>query len=120
MAGDYCLLFLTDFIRQKQNKIKLLHEDEKLMKNQILKYISIPSSIIDAKTIMEKNDFKCLYQQNSIFMDWELENDGEVIIEHLDYLYCKIKKGNLQWIVTIVHENNVVTKICVSRKYIFV
>ena len=99
--------------------------DAKAMKEEILKQVPIGSSIYDAKIIMEKNCFKCAMYKNSGFLEKgdSYGNDplGKKDISHegVDFLYCGNDEASglyvmKEWMVMIVHQNEVVSNVYVN------
>jgi hypothetical protein len=105
-----------------QNGKIRMHDDAKSMKAEVLQKVPIGSSIQDAKPIMEENGFRCEMHNNGGFVERQ-ENDpsgkGSILHDNADFLLCG-KRGTpflsvfREWIVIIVHKNEVVSDIFVN------
>lgn len=100
-----------------QKRMKM-HNNEKAMKQEIAKQISIGSTIEDARRIMEANGFKCELMERASFAD--KDHDGRIVSRrNLDFLWCDKEKGtwffcDRRWQVVIVHERGIVNEIVVA------
>ena len=114
------ILIITSlaFCQDQQDKMKL-YKNPKDMKQEIIKYIPIGSSIKDAQRIMEANGFKCELKHGSFTVVNAGEPGPGVVYHNMDYLYCD-KEVNSEifslrrWQISIVHKDGVVSDVFMS------
>ena len=99
-----------------------MYDDKKSMKEELLKFVPVGSSVQDAKRIMEENGFACeMYTNDSSIETFENDPLSERTITHdnADFCYCDKRRTPFQlvareWKVMVVHKNNVVSDIYVN------
>ncbi len=87
--------------------------DTLLMKNEILRFIPIGTSVEQAKKVLKKNGVKSKTLEDSKF------SVGSIMIRDIDYLYCdKSKSGGWmitkRWQFALVYETEKITAVWVS------
>lgn len=91
-------------------KIELGGNPEKV-KNSILKIIPVGSNINNARILMEKNGFKCIFMKDSSF------SESGKVYDNIDFLYCDLEKGFIigrRWQVAIIIKDLSVSEVLVS------
>ncbi len=125
------------FLDEEQNKKLQMYEDTKVikkairmdfdaksMKEEILKQVPIGSSIYDAKHTLEENCFGCEMYKNGSFTEKRWEDPkglgrGNVSHYNEDFLSCRKHETPYlyvmeEWMVIIVHHNDVVSDVFVN------
>jgi hypothetical protein len=100
------------------------YDEPDKMEKEILRYISIGGSIIDAKAVMERNKFNCKYSENATFVR-ERGTPGNLkqTLYKGDFLYCYRERAFLiayqKWQAAIVYDRNKnVTAVVVSSGWV--
>ncbi|MDY6785131.1 MAG: hypothetical protein SW833_21740 [Cyanobacteriota bacterium] len=117
----FCIAILISSCWAKMTKFKF-YEDPDLMEQEIQRFISLGSSVTEARKIMESNGFVCDYVENSTFARERDDPSApggvkQTIYENVDFLYCDISKGFIvsrRWQAALVYEDSQVTFISVS------
>ena len=102
---------------QAENRIPL-HENMKLLRQELMKVIPIGSRVTDAKKLMEQNGFKCKMKEKAAFVEYD-ERNNQILHENEDYLWCDKSRQvaeliSRRWQVIITHKREVVTGVYVS------
>jgi hypothetical protein len=112
------IVLLSIIYSYKSEKIRL-SSNNRMVKREILKQISIGSPISDAQAIMQKNGFECSMRSDDSFIE---RNEVTIIAKYegIDYLSC-YKDGfafpicEQRWQIALVQHNYAVTDILVAQ-----
>ena len=101
------------------SRSKLPDDTHKVARN-IKKYVPIGTRVEDAKTVMERNRFHCIYLTNQYFYVWRGYEANRQTNGPMDYLLCSRRDrrltGNIQYNLALPYSKGTITNIIVSRR----
>src|ERR1044072_1914007 len=121
LAALILLFTSTLFSSPQENKIELL-DNQKAMKQELLKFVSIDEDIVEAKKIMEENGFTGTLVVKRIIKDYVKGDDNAETLSYLplNFLYCHRHFGSpsphcaRKWEICFVNERDKISNVFIS------
>jgi hypothetical protein len=121
LAALILLFTSTLFSSPQENKIELL-DNQKAMKQELLKFVSIGEDIVEAKKIMEENGFTGTLIVKRIIKDYVKGDDNAETVSDipLNFLYCHRHLRSpsphcaRQWEICFVNERDNISNVFIS------